>query len=136
MVLGMMTFGSAEIVFGEDDEGAWFMFDRILSQQIINIFIQHPAVEDIQRDFADRTTTVWYDPSIISNKQVLQYFGAFESSSKRNTERLTNFQDFPIPNCFNTWDDLTTPLKTGSVGIYYLSDGSEHKILNDVRCLE
>tara|TARA_Y100000310_G_C20691705_1_gene822703 strand:+ start:649 stop:1104 length:456 start_codon:yes stop_codon:yes gene_type:complete len=136
MVFGLMTFGSAEIVFGEDDEGAWFMFDRVLSQEIISVFRSHYAITNIQTDSADRTTTIWYDPNLISNKQILDYFGAFESSTKRNREKLTNFQNTPIPNCFNTWDNLNNPTKTGSIGIYYLSDGSEVKILNDLRCNE
>ena len=60
-LLGVLTMTGAEVIWGGDDTSPYFMFERILPQQMINTMIAHPAIINYLVNETEGTTQIWYD---------------------------------------------------------------------------
>lgn len=119
----------AEIFFGEDDIGTFFLFDRILPPEIISTLEQIPEILSVNIDTDDQTTQVYYtlEGTNVTQQQLESYMEGIDFLFTRNDNAVITFPGYEIPECH--WD-YGTGQKIGE----YWYNGQQVIVQNDTRC--
>lgn len=126
----MIAFAVSDVQFGIDEYSPYFIYDRVLPQQIQTTLLAYPGVLNMSNE--DNNTQVWFNQTYMENNGITmevlrKYLESIDYVLERNDKQVVTFPGFPIPDC--NWDYGTNQV----VGVYYYN-GEQFILQNDPNC--
>ena len=134
LILGILLISiagvGAEIYFGIDDIGSYFIFNRILPSQMISVLIGADAVLNVSLD--DGNTQVWYNETYyldqdLSPSEITDYLKGIDYLFTSNDYSTITFPGYQFPECH--WDYGLNKV----IGVYWFNK-TQIPIEDDPKC--